>query len=103
MKEDAWTKKQLKEIEQLQRGIIVQQAKIDDQHAKIDETLDTVKKESALVLKKINDLDGPDLDPLVTPELEQMVKVVSARAKTIDRKVSDDPCSTEETSKRKGK
>jgi hypothetical protein len=49
MKEEAWVKKTLQEIEQIQRAIVGQQARIDD-------ILITVRKESALALKKIDDL-----------------------------------------------
>jgi hypothetical protein len=49
MKEEAWVKKTLQEIEQIQRAIVGQQARIDD-------ILITVRKESGLALKKINDL-----------------------------------------------
>lgn len=104
MKDDAWTKKTLKEIEQLQKAIVAQNTRIDD-------TLQTVRKESALALKKISDLGdaggggGGGGAAFVSPELEQAVKVVAVRSKSIDEKVSDEPsCPPEETTtKKKGR
>lgn len=99
MKEDVWTKKTLKEIEQLQKAIVAQNTRIDD-------TLETVKKESALALKKIKDLEdasGGGGVAFVSPELEQAIKVVAVRSKSIDEKVSDTSCPEETTTKKKGR
>jgi hypothetical protein len=74
---------QLKEIETLQRAIVLQQSKAD-------ENLEKLQKQSAIVLAKINELCF-SLGFYVSPELEQAVKEVSLRAASIDEKVQDTP------------
>lgn len=98
MKEEAWIKKQLQEIEQLQRLILGQQTRIED-------TFVSVRKESALALKKISDLDDAinGGTAYVSPELEQAIKVVSVRAVSLDKKVSDECSEGTTTKKKKGK
>ena len=97
MKQDAWIKKQLQEIEGIQRLILGQQTRIED-------TFVAVRKESAMVLKKIRELENlPDNgDVFISEELERVINVISVRAKTIDEKVSDTPvCASERTTKKK--
>ena len=78
---DAWIRQQLKDIEKLQRGIVVQQSKAD-------ESLARLKKESALILKKIDEVDAAVGD-YISPELEKAVKETAVRVVSIDKKVLD--------------
>jgi hypothetical protein len=81
---EAWIRQQLKDIEKLQRSIVLQQSKAD-------ENLAELQKISAIVLAKIDDLDdlmGGSVS-YVIPELEQAIKMVSVRAISIDKQVAD--------------
>jgi vacuolar-type H+-ATPase subunit E/Vma4 len=86
IKDEIWLRHQLKEVERLQKGIIVQQSRAD-------ESLDKLQKESAVLLKKIGEVDSI-VGGFVSPELEQGLIELALRAKSIDEKVSDiPPCS----------
>lgn len=79
----AWMN-QLEEIKRLQRGIVAQQSQAD-------ENLEKLKKSSAVILQKVDELGDAMHGRVrnISPELEAAIKVVSARATSIDEQVPD--------------
>jgi hypothetical protein len=92
--DNAWVAARLKDIERTQKIIISDQQDLD-------ESLTELKRETAIVLSKIQELQralGPPCPPAtdnVSPELEKAVNAVYAQAIKIDDQVPDNNVQTE--------
>lgn len=80
---DAWVRKQLHEVEKLQKIIVSTQREMEKELGRIRDTTN-------VIFSKISDIDEA-LEGNLSPELEKAVKQVAMRAVSIDQKVTDQP------------
>lgn len=78
---DAAVRKQLREVEKLQKTIVAQQRELEPEFEKLRNT-------SAAALSKLKDIDKA-LSDNISPELESIIKELARCAVSIDQKVPD--------------
>ena len=78
---DAWVRKQLGEVERLQKIIVSQEREMEKE-------LGRIKDKSNIVLSKISDIEEA-LEGNISPELEKVINQITMRAVSIDQKVTD--------------